>query len=311
MMTGKVATLVDVVNNKPVPKIIPAESNINWVKDDDGNIYNVLLVSNNVITNPDTFENEYKVQYHKLFLDENGYYAVTTYDENKSNPVTVNPSIRGQKLKYIPFYPINSFGASIEPKKSPMVDIVDINLSHYMTSADLENGRHFVGLPTPYITGGVTETSLRVGSETAWIIPNKDAKVGFLEFLGQGLGSLEKALQEKQSQMSQFSAQLMDTSSRGSEAEGTVRLRYSSDAANLTDIALSTEICLNLTYNCIADWQGFAKPSIELNKDFLSTKMSYSELTALTKSFVEGAITQEVFMYNLERGEMTPQKQNL
>lgn len=310
---SRVATLIDVNNDMPIPKVINTEAIINWSENDQtGEIISILLATDVITTDPDTFTETANTVYYKLHLapwteDANKMvYTVTNMDANKDEIGSVQPALRGVPLTYIPFFCVNPFGVNINPVKATMVDIVDINLSHYLTSADLENGRHFVGLPTPWVTGGTAETKLRVGSETAWIIPNDKAKVGFLEFLGQGLDSLSKALQEKQGQMSQFSAQLMDTSTRGSEAEGTVRLRYSSDAANLTDIAISTESCLKLTYNAIADWLGEVRPEIELNKDFLSTKMSHNELIALTNSLVEGSITEEVFFYNLERGEMMP-----
>lgn len=307
MSTGRVGTYIDIRNNEPVPVVIPTENIINWIIDDKGNTTTILLVMSETKTDPITFTSKIDQVYYRLFLAPNGIFTVEKYNQMKESLGTLQPALRGKTLKYIPFTCANTFGLDIAPLKSPMLDIVDINLSHYTTSADLENGRHFIGLPQPVVTGANSENPLRVGETTAWIIPSKDAKAYYMEFLGQGLGSLERALVEKQSQMSQFSAQLMDTSTRGSEAEGTVRLRYSSDAANLSDLALSTESLLRQTYGYIADWKGVARPSIELNKDFISTKMSYQELLALHKAVIEGSITEEVFNYNLAKGEIRPE----
>lgn len=186
-----------------------------------------------------------------------------------------------------------------------MIDVVNINLSHFKTSADLETGRHFVGLPQPVITGGNKDTDIYVGSDKALVIPNDKAKAYYMEFLGQGLDGLAKALKEKEGQMAQFSAQLADTSSKGSEAEGTVRLRYSSDAANLADIAGSVEIALNTIYGNIADWIGCERPAINLNKDFISSKLTYNELREVTSSWLEGSLSDEELRFNLERGEIS------
>lgn len=305
---GRVAVLIDTDNerNLPLLKLIPTENIINWEIDDNGRVIQVLLRLCSREVDPETFVEEISDVYYRLHLVD-GIYTISEYTGNNRTASKISqPAILGKKLNYIPMPCCNLFGADISPSKSPIIEIVDINLSHYLSSADLENGRHFVGLPTPYVTGATSETKLHVGGTTAWVIPSEKAHVGYLEFLGQGLDSLSRALTEKQAQMAQFSAQLMDTSSKGSEAEGTVRLRYSSDSANLSDIALSTETLLNTAYAIVAEWIGTEKPSIELNKDFISTKMSYNELLALHKSFIEGSISEEVFIYNLQRGEISP-----
>jgi len=190
-----------------------------------------------------------------------------------------------------------------------MLDIVDINLSHYRSSADLETGRHFLGFPQPVVTGATTETELYVGGTRAWVLPNDKAKAYYMEFLGQGLKALSDALKEKNDEMAVFSAMLQNRSVRGSEAEGTVRLRYSSDAASLVTVAQSSESILNKTYRIIASWYDpelTPEPEIVLNKDFLSDRLTYNELTALTKAWVEGGLSDDEYRYNLQRGEIIP-----
>jgi hypothetical protein len=111
--------------------------------------------------------------------------------------------------------------------------------------------------------------------------------------------------------MANFSAQLQDKSTRRSEAEGTVRLRYSSDAASLVEVASSVEAMLNKVYSIIATWSDYDTPNIELNKDLLSGKLSAQDITALTKSWLDGALTDEQLMYNLRRGEIIPPPQTI
>lgn len=299
---------IDQEKNIPIPVRFDTEQIINWTKDENGKTTSVLLVQIETTVNAVTFESTDIVYYYHLYLDADGVYSVKKYDETKTIIYNKQPALRGKTLNYIPFTCVSTFGASLDPAKSPLIDVVDINVSHYCTSADLECGRHFVGLPQPVVTGGKSEQPLHVGSSQAWVIPNDKAKAFYLEFLGQGLDGLAKALDEKESQMAQFSAQLMDTGSKGSEAEGTVRLRYSSDAANISDIAESVEIGLNLVYATIADWSGNTKPTIELNKDFISDKMSYNELRELSKAYLDKSITEEEYRYNLQRGEMLPYK---
>ena len=304
---GRTGLLMDLRSGKPVILKFDTENILNGEFNPDGSIKQVLLAAESTTLDPKTFEETEIIEFYRLHLVD-GEYTITKYREDGEQFSSVTPSIHGRTLSYIPFVSMNVFGLDLNPTKPPMLEIVDLNLSHYRTSADLEHGRHFVGIPQPVITGATSEIKLRVGSEVAWVIPSEKAKAFYLEFIGSGLTSLSDALKEKQAQISQFSAQLMDTSTRGSEAEGTVRMRYSSDAANLSDIAQSAELGLRSIYKMIADWVRTDIPTITLNKDFVSTKLTYQELNALTKSLVDGAITEDVFMYNLERGEMLPTK---
>lgn len=309
LLMNRVGLLVNIRDGKPVIDIVPTENMFNWVEDDDGKLI-VAFVSEYEYTVDDETYSRSLVRYDfKHFINDNGVYSVIKYD-SFGNPLTeeYQPSINGITLNRIPLIPITPNGVSFDTSLGIFYDIASINISHYNTSADLENARHFIGCPTPWITGATSESDLVVGSEKFLIIPPKDAEIGMLEFNGAGLSSLSGALAEKQSQMSQFSAQLMDTSSKGSEAEGTVRLRYSGESASLSEYTSSTEIGLRIAYDIVAEWLRTESPTIELNKDFMSTKLSSQEIIALTKAFVDGALTEEQLLYNLHRGEMLPEE---
>jgi hypothetical protein len=145
-----------------------------------------------------------------------------------------------------------------------------------------------------------------VGSTTAWVLPDPNAKAMYLEFTGQGLQSLEKALTEKQSQLASMSARLLDNSRRGSESPDTVRLRYASETASLTMIVRATESALNRIYKDIAMFEGLDPKAvvIELNKEFLDSRMSSTQVVDLVESFIEGGISEETLVYNLRRGDV-------
>jgi hypothetical protein len=212
----------------------------------------------------------------------------------------------GKEMRYIPFYVVNPNGISWDIESPPMLDIVDINISHYRTSADLEHGRHWTGLPTPVVSGVDSTSVLKIGSQSAWILPNAEAKAYMLEFTGQGLQSLEKALAEKQSQLASMSSRLMDNSKRGSESPDTVRLRFVSETATLISIVRSIEAFINTIYKAVADVEG-ANPDdviIQLNKEFLDTKLSSAEIRELVSAYLEGAMSKETLVFNLRRGDL-------
>ena len=110
---------------------------------------------------------------------------------------TKYPSRRGTAIPEIPFVFINSCTLTADVDEPTMIDLAEVNLSLYRTSADLENGRHYTGLPQPFAFGVDTTKELEIGS-SAWLTENSDAKAGYVEFTGQGLTALERAIVEKQ-----------------------------------------------------------------------------------------------------------------
>ncbi len=75
-----------------------------------------------------------------------------------------------------------------------MEDIVAANLDHYRLNTDYKHGMHFTALPTAFVTGFDKGTQLKIGSTTAWVTETVGATAQFLEFQGDGLMSLERAL---------------------------------------------------------------------------------------------------------------------
>lgn len=218
---------------------------------------------------------------------------------------------RGQALDEIPFSIANAGGVGTAINKPPLLSMVDVNLSHYRNSADLEHGRHFTGLPTPWVSGVTLKPGdkLQIGSATAWVFKDAGAQCGYLEFTGQGLATLEKALETKEKMMAVLGARLLDNQKAVAEAEGTLRIRNMSDTFTLAGVNIAAADALCAVLDFAAHWEGVeesAETLIEPNTSFTDTTLSAQDLTALLGAFNAGAISLETFLWNLERGERLP-----
>jgi Domain of unknown function (DUF4055) len=307
LLMGRVGVLADrpAAGGDPYACVYTTESIINWDLDDLGFPTMIMLHESYAKVGPDKYEKVVEDRYRELSLN-NGTYVQTVYDKLGTVIESFAPTNDGQTMDYIPFTMFTPYGIGFDIKKSPMLDIVDINLSHYRTSADLEHGRHFTALPTPVVSGAETTKELRVGSQTAWVLPDSNARAWFLEFTGQGLQSLEKALQEKQGQLASMSARLLDNSKRGSEAADTVRLRYASETASLAMVVRATEAGLTKMYRIIAKMKGEDENSVQitLNKEFLDARMDSTAVVDLVQSYIDGGISAETLVFNLRRGDI-------
>jgi len=229
---------------------------------------------------------------------------------------------RGAKaLTDIPFVfhsPVGPHGDSVE--RPPLMDMANVNLSMYRTSADLENALHFLGVPTPYLAGFKDTASADVvlGSTQCLVTSEPNAKAGFLELSGTGLKALDDAVVRKERHMAALGARMLDQQhslGRSPEAYATVALRQTGETAVLTSISLA----LSLSMTDVLAWaywwcqRSLATPEdaeklvgYTLTTDFLGTKMDAATLQSLFQVFIGGGMSFEVFFTNLQQGELIP-----
>lgn len=238
----------------------------------------------------------------RIFIkDENGKYI------EDGEPVV--PLMSGRPLAYIPFVFVGAHDQKPRPDKPPLLDLANLNLSHYRTTADLEHGAHFTALPTPVISGVSDDgenQSYRIGSSAAWVFADKDVKAEFLEFRGQGLSALRDLAKDKEERMAAIGARAIAPEKRAAEAAETLTIRSASENAVLSAISRSVSVAVERLLLIVRDWAGGASGEVAyaLNRDFTSTVMSAQDLTALLQAWQSGAISKETLFENLKAGEI-------
>lgn len=303
LLMGRQGVLVDRNEERPYLTGYTTEQITNWLQDTI-----VLQETYRKIDPKDKYRSEYDIQYRELSKDEHGKYVVKIWRKDKGGWKVydeLNPTQRGDGLEGIPFISMSGDGFNLEPSMSSLLSLADMGLSLYRTSADLEHGRHFTALPTPYVTGIDIDSELSIGSGSAWVLPNEQSKVGFLEFSGQGLKALEVAMEEKRSMMASLGAQLLQSQKSGVEASDTVRIRQNAEASTLISTVKSVETAVQTALQVMADWEGIkGDVTVKLNTDFVDTKIGAQDMTSLMGAWQSGAISHETFLYNMKRGEI-------
>lgn len=312
LLEGRLGILVDRdKGGVEPPYCVPytTEQIINWDVDEDGELTRVVLLE--CIHKPSEDDPYLKVeskQWRELVL-ENGAYVqkIHTRTQGSTDFTTevITPNLKGAPLDYIPFAIGTPEGLGFDCVKPPLLSLIDVNISHYRNSADLEHGRHYTGLPTPWVAGARAEKELMIGSSTAWMFDDPTTKVGFLEFTGEGLKTLERAQEQKEVQMAVLGARLLEGQKAGVEAADTVRMRQSGDTFTLGNIAASVADILELCLSFVDRWNGGDGASIEVepNLEFVDTSLSAQEITALVGALNANAISHETFLWNLKKGE--------
>jgi hypothetical protein len=255
------------------------------------------------------FEQEAVCVYRVLDLDESGYYRQRKFvkSDKQAGDFTqegddIYPLKNGVKLPEIPFYFIGD-----ADQLPPLIDLVDLNISHYMTTAELENSCHLIGSPTPIFTGVqmADGESVTLGSR-ALVFPDPQAKAYIMGHDGQGLDALEKRLELKEKQMAALGAKMLSDSVVAETATGS-SLRSSGEFSVLAQLAGHVGKVVSRACTFMHDWGGRGPVDINLNTDYLPQTMTPQELQALVAAWQSGAISSNTLFHNLKAGEIIAQ----
>ena len=304
LLMGRQGILIDRTEDRAYLSGYTTEQITNWMDD-------VIVLKETYVASDfnDMYSQTYEVQYRELMIDEDGKYLVRIWREQKGWDLwnEIYPTKVGQALDVIPFVALSGNELNLNPTQPPLMSLVDTNLSMYRTSADLEHGRHFTALPTPYVTGIDGDSELKIGSGSAWILPDSSSRAGYLEFTGQGLQALEKAVEEKRSIMAGLGASLLQNQKTGVESAESLKLRQNSEASVLVGAVLSVQEGIAKALSIMAEWEGVSGDiEVSLNTDFSDTRISAEDLTALMGAWQSGGISHETFLHNMKKGEVIP-----
>jgi Domain of unknown function (DUF4055) len=327
LTVGRVGLLLDlpeavVANATPYWVKYQAEQILNWQSERINGrhvLTQVVLCEFAEEANPNDEWDILRVEQFRVLQLRDGVYQVERYrrDPNdRTKFVQIGeravPLRRGQPLRFIPF---TIFGPSnIAPpiETPPLLALADVNLSHFRTSADHEHGAHFTALPTPWVSGHTlpANETLAIGSGTAWVFPQENARVGMLEFTGAGLSALANLKEEKRLMMVSLGARMLETQRNVQEAAQTVRLRHAGERSAMSVLADTEGQGLTQVVRRHLWWSGLEdaaalQAKISLNPDSMD-ELSADDIRALVSSWQAGAISHKTLLYNLQWGEWLP-----
>ena len=320
--TSRAGILAEPLPNQMYPHIecYSAESIINWrttLIEGNHELSLVVLQETYEETDPDDeFSIEEKTQYRVLRLT-NGICTVELWRETSATGTdrfeqVLEPMalmVRGANLGYIPFCFINTTDLSPDTLDDPPFDaLAAVNLSHYRNSADLEHGLHYTAIPTPYAAGFKIGSELYLGSTMAWVTDEPGARAGFLEFTGQGLGSLRATMQDKEDQMASLGSRMLESPKRAVEAADTHRIRSASEQSVVANMVDTVAQGLQRVFTWCADWMLIEVDhiTVEFNKDYMPLDMDPQLINALTIALQHNRISLETYVWNLHKGEVLP-----
>ena len=144
--------------------------------------------------------------------------------------------------------------------------------------------------------------NIYIGSSVANSFPDPETRAEILEVKGN-FGALKENLISKEMQMASLGARMLEPRKAGVESEGALERRMSGDESVLADMASTLSLGLTKAFYIYLAWYGKDDPefSLEVNREFLPSKLSAQEISAMFLSWQGGAISHETLFYNYKR----------
>ena len=228
---------------------------------------------------------------------------------------TRTPLRLGRPLPLIPFVFHGPRHSRPEVDRLPLTDVIAVNLDHYRLNADYKHGLHFTALPTAWVSGFPKESSLRIGSSTAWFSETPGATAGFLEFTGQGLTTFERAMDRDERSMAVLGSRLLEDQKKVGETAQAIELRQGGEQSVLSSLATSVSESLTDVVRWVYWWNSTEEVPdavtsgevlIQLNTDFSTKGMDSLELQAVVAAWQSGAISRDTMFELFRKGEILP-----
>lgn len=240
----------------------------------------------------------------------NGVYTQILWEDGSDVAInTIVPRMNNQSLNFIPFT-IHQDEFDQQVSQPVLIDLVNLCFSYYRLKADHAHALHYVALPTPWITGVEEDKAPKtIGPEKVWAITNPDAKVGMLEFTGEGVLAIQNELRSMEDQMAVLGSRVLMPEVAEHTATAS-KINSISETSDLATIVLTEEKQMNWILAFYAQWAGAVSVGVEdqtnvdMPTDFMPTTMDAQMITAMVGAWQNGAFDWNTLIQNFQKAEL-------
>lgn len=311
VIVGRVGTLIDhgqEIDDETYLIMYQAEDVINWkYQIEKGKKVPKLVVLREAVENTDAiFDHDYETRYRVLRIVD-GIYVQNIWTKVKSEWVegeNIIPLMNGNPFDFIPFFMLTSSGVSFDVCKPIIKDVADINIGHYINSADFENDLHWSGIKTPCFPGWNTKThgAPVVGKPIA--VP-----VGVQPFMLESTSnsSIKDEMVKKEERMAVIGSQIIAQQGRYMQAAETAGIQRIGETSVLSALSENLDSYFKIILDVFSMWVGSKKAvTISFNKDFDPGEVNMDQLIKMWGMVQQGAFAYNTFYSYAKRNELVP-----
>jgi hypothetical protein len=300
----------------PYLTIFTAENITNWrPRISNGRVVPDQIILREFYSEPQEFGSVTHNRYRVLQLDEDGRYRVRLFEQGSDGGdfalaseyyPTTGSAAGFNYLNHIPFVFIGPLDLSMDVRRSPILDLVDANLSLFQLESLYSTALFNSAQPTPVISGwqdGVPG-NFQFGGGNVWLLP-PGCTAEIMEFKGHGLSPMENAKAAKVAEIAELGARLVQNVATSAETAEAARIRQHSQTSVIGSLARTVSDGIKVALEAACKWAvADGKTAFELNQDFLDAMMAPQMMLQIVNAHNAGLMTTRDVAYNLLKGEL-------
>jgi hypothetical protein len=236
-----------------------------------------------------------------------GRYDLYTLGEN----VVEFTQSGGYSLDQIPLVPIYSNRRGMLRSQPPLLDIANLNITHYQRQADLIHALHIAAMPTLVLEGWDDTTGSATMGVNYAIAMQPGNKAYYVQADATSFDAQMAELQSLEQQMSTLGVTKLFGQKFVAESAEAKRIDQAQSNSVLSIISQELESALNQAFGFAAEYVGIEPPEIHIDRDFDFYRLIGQDIAVLTQLNQLGKISDAMLLEILRRGEILPDDTNI
>ena len=212
----------------------------------------------------------------------------------------------GFSLDEIPVVPIYSNRRGMLRSQPPLLDIANLNITHYQRQADLIHALHIAAMPTLVLEGWDDTTGAASMGVNYAIAMQPGNKAYYVQADATSFDAQMQELQSLEGQMSTLGVTKLFGQKFVAESAEAKRIDQAQSNSVLAIISQELESALNQAFALAGKYVGIEPPTITVDRDFDYYRLIGQDVAVLSALNENGKISDEMLLEVLRRGEILP-----
>ena len=217
----------------------------------------------------------------------------------------------GYSLDAIPLVPIYSNRRGMLRSQPPLLDIANLNITHYQRQADLIHALHIAAMPTLVLEGWDDTTGNATMGVNYAIAMQPGNKAYYVQADATSFDAQMSELQSLEQQMSTLGVTKLFGQKFVAESAEAKRIDQAQSNSVLSIISQELESAFNQAFAFAAQYVGIEPPEITIDRDFDYYRLIGQDVSVLTQLNQLGKISDSMLLEILRRGEILPDNINI
>jgi len=217
----------------------------------------------------------------------------------------------GYSLTEIPLVPIYSNRRGLLVSQPPLLDIANLNITHYQRQADLIHALHIAAMPTLVLEGWDDTTGSATMGVNYAIAMQPGNKAYYVQADATSFDAQMAELESLASQMSTLGVTKLFGQKFVAESAEAKRIDQAQSNSVLSIISQELESALNQAFAFAAEYVGMEPPEITIDRDFDYYRLIGQDVSVLAQLNEMGKISDATLLEILRRGEILPDNVNV